>query len=622
MLSAHTFCSSSLVRVTASSLGFPCTDALLGIFSLALVSPSPSRRQLSIVCPTWDCLYNVSPLVQTTSPPVVSGPEDPILSLKPILSRLAFQLPQRLRVPQKPLLTLTLLGRAARAPPTLLVGHPSSLPSDQLVPRQYSGPEKMPLSGTQVTTIIALERTGASLSLIGITLIFVSYYLFKRLRTIPNLFIVFASVANIGASIACLIGYDGILIGEASALCQAQAFMLEMFMQSDPWWSLAMAVNVYLVFFFGASPASFRQYLWVYCVICFGGPFIPAIVLLLARPNGQMMYGNATLWCWINSDWSELRIYTYYLPIWICILCSILIYFAVGYHVFHQRNQLRNLTFSHIKDANEVSMSEDNRDSAEKNLTGRSEDWQVTAVTEVQITTGSPRPDRTIEIPTVPPAALTDSPQIHSAGHAQSWHSSHERVPSPVISHTRFETMISSNPPPPPPRRSLLGYVKGGMQKFNAKLQGLDPVKLAYLRTSFIFAISILVTWTPSSINRVNDLVNPGQVSFGLNVATAIVLPLQGVWNAVIYFMTSWTTVKEEYHRLMHRRSVRRLDSRDDSRGRSARLNVFRGHRDNHFDPSHLERGKRPRSGQVSEYELAPPAKRGHGNVRAMRGSF
>ncbi|KAG7141239.1 hypothetical protein HYQ45_018823 [Verticillium longisporum] len=133
----------------------------------------------------------------------------------------------------RPLLTLTLLGRAARAPPTLLVGHPSSLPSDQLVPRQYSGPEKMPLSGTQVTTIIALERTGASLSLIGITLIFVSYYLFKRLRTIPNLFIVFASVANIGASIACLIGYDGILIGEASALCQAQAFMLEILRQPE-----------------------------------------------------------------------------------------------------------------------------------------------------------------------------------------------------------------------------------------------------------------------------------------------------------------------------------------------------------------------------------------------------
>ncbi|KAM0277838.1 hypothetical protein ACHAQH_005542 [Verticillium albo-atrum] len=519
----------------------------------------------------------------------------------------------------RPLLALLRQAANTLAPPS--VGPSPFSSANELSPRQYSGPEKMPLSGHQVTTIIALERTGASLSLIGITLIFVTYYLFKRLRTIPNLFIVFASVANIGASIACLIGYDGILIGEASALCQAQAFMLQMFMQSDPWWSLAMAVNVYLVFFFGASPASFRQYLWLYCVICFGGPFIPAIVLLLARPNGQMMYGNATLWCWINADWSELRIYTYYLPIWICILCSILIYFAVGYHVFHQRNQLRNLTFSNIKDANEVSLSEDNMYSAEKNLTGRSEDWQVTAVTEVQITTGAPSHTRQPDSPTVPSAALTDPPHIHGAGPVQSWHSSIERAPSRVANHARFETMISSSPPPLAPRKSLLGFMRSGLQKFNAKLQGLDPVKLAYLRTSFIFAISILVTWTPSSINRVNDLVNPGQVSFGLNVATAIVLPLQGVWNAVIYFMTSWTTVKEEYHRVMHLRSARRLESRGNSRLGGARIDAFRSSHQDHFDAARLDRGKRPGSDETSEFELTPPMNFSHDNIRAMRGA-
>lgn len=61
-----------------------------------------------------------------------------------------------------------------------------------------------------------------------------------------------------------------------------------------------------------------------------------------------------------------MRIYTYYLPIWICIFFSTLIYFAVGYHVFRQRNQLRNLTFStHGNDGKEASTS-DMRDSAEK----------------------------------------------------------------------------------------------------------------------------------------------------------------------------------------------------------------------------------------------------------------
>lgn len=52
------------------------------------------------------------------------------------------------------------------------------------------------------------------------------------------------------------------------------------------------------------------------------------------------------IWCWIDSDWKNLRILTYYLPIWICIALSICIYFAVGFYVFRQRNQLRNLSLS------------------------------------------------------------------------------------------------------------------------------------------------------------------------------------------------------------------------------------------------------------------------------------
>lgn len=82
--------------------------------------------------------------------------------------------------------------------------------------------------------------------------------------------------------------------------------------------------------------------------------------------------------------------------------------------------------------------------------------------------------------------------------------------------------------------------------KFGSRLRNMDPVKLAYLRTSFVFAISVLVTWTPSSINRVYTLIYPDRASWGLNIAAAVVLPLQGVWNAVIYFTTSWKIFREE----------------------------------------------------------------------------
>lgn len=103
------------------------------------------------------------------------------------------------------------------------------------------------------------------------------------------------------------------------------------------------------------------------------------------------------------------------------------------------------------------------------------------------------------------------------------------------------------------------------------KLKRLDPVKMSYLRTSFIFALSVLITWIPSSVNRLYSLANQGQVSYSLSVASGCVLPLQGVWNAIIFFTTSWRSVQAEARALKARfgygcreypRGTTRLDSR------------------------------------------------------------
>jgi hypothetical protein len=48
-----------------------------------------------------------------------------------------------------------------------------------------------------------------------------------------------------------------------------------------------------------------------------------------------------------------------------------------------------------------------------------------------------------------------------------------------------------------------------------------------------------MVTWIPSSANRVYSYVHPGQISPGLEFASAFVLPLQGFWNGLIYATTS-----------------------------------------------------------------------------------
>jgi hypothetical protein len=73
---------------------------------------------------------------------------------------------------------------------------------------------------------------------------------------------------------------------------------------------------------------------------------------------------------------------------------------------------------------------------------------------------------------------------------------------------------------------------------------GMDRVIMAYTKCAALFAASLLITWIPSSANRVYGLIYPTKVSYALNVSSALVLPLQGFWNAVIYFVTSFAAFR------------------------------------------------------------------------------
>ncbi|RGP74260.1 hypothetical protein FLONG3_6172 [Fusarium longipes] len=426
-----------------------------------------------------------------------------------------------------------------------------------------SHPQGQALSPEHINVLITIERFGAGCSMVAIILLLLSFAMFKKLRTTPNLFLVFASIANAGASVASMIGYDGLQAGEGSNLCQAQAFIFEWFMQSDPWWSLAMAINVFLVFFCNADPRMFRKYAWLYCVICFGGPLIPAIVLISIRnsPRG-LMFGDATLWCWIGTDWSLVRLYAYYIPIWIFSFLSIMIYFAVGYHVFHARNVLRHMVIDGMKversDSIPYSSSEHrasseavafppgtsergDTDSCPQNLTGH-QDFYGTAVTEVEITREEPR--QPIHHGLASPAAAHKG---SNPSCIQSWvlPGSFDQLERTTSRGQRVETLCTSNSTPQP-SSTIIARLRAVKASASLKLKRLDPVKMAYLRTSFIFGFAVLITWIPSSINRLYSLTHQDKISFSLSVASGCVLPLQGFWNTLIYFTTSWKVFREE----------------------------------------------------------------------------
>ena len=67
-----------------------------------------------------------------------------------------------------------------------------------------------------------------------------------------------------------------------------------------------------------------------------------------------------------------------------------------------------------------------------------------------------------------------------------------------------------------------------------------------YTKCCILFFLSLLVTWVPSSVNRVRAIVYPtSPASFAFSYAAAFVLPLTGFWNSLVYITTSWSSCKE-----------------------------------------------------------------------------
>jgi hypothetical protein len=73
----------------------------------------------------------------------------------------------------------------------------------------------------------------------------------------------------------------------------------------------------------------------------------------------------------------------------------------------------------------------------------------------------------------------------------------------------------------------------------------------SYCKCAMLFFLVLLITWVPSSANRVYSLVYNGAVSRELYYASAFVLPLQGFWNGIIYIVTSWSAFKGLCYQIM-----------------------------------------------------------------------
>jgi hypothetical protein len=85
-------------------------------------------------------------------------------------------------------------------------------------------------------------------------------------------------------------------------------------------------------------------------------------------------------------------------------------------------------------------------------------------------------------------------------------------------------------------------------RKSHIKKAAGNEAALAYLKVAFLMFIALFVVWVPSSGNRLYQFTHKNQPNFALNILSAIVLPLQGAWNATIYVYTTRSEYKRAYY--------------------------------------------------------------------------
>jgi len=220
------------------------------------------------------------------------------------------------------------------------------------------------------------------------------------------------------------------------------------------------------------------------------------------------------LWCWIANDWAPLRIATYYGPIWFIMLFIFAIYIRVGKEIYKKRSELRSV-------------------------------YQTTSsephAGKYQIPNNAPYKELTVN----EPIRGTRTTEIHVTSNTRSTEpfsnsgSKGDRMSAdPVAKTDRYSVTITSSPATVAMAKSVPPTQEGKSHL------GMDRVIMAYTKCAALFAASLLITWIPSSANRVYGLIYPTKVSYALNAASALVLPLQGFWNAVIYFVTSFAACR------------------------------------------------------------------------------
>jgi hypothetical protein len=313
-------------------------------------------------------------------------------------------------------------------------------------------------------------------------------------------------------------------------------------MPADAFWTLAMAVNVYLTFYYKYDAVKLRKMEIPYLLTCYGIPFIVALVeLFISTPDKGRMYGNAVLWCWVSSKWDIFRIVTFYGPVWIVILVTFFIYIRAGGDIYRKRQQLKNFSSHHEPEPLPVV----------GNPFGSSKTTEVYVTSEIVSGPAgdvrvAPRRDSEAASPRAPNAPAAAAAAAYSVTISSTQRAAARDSYGDVDVGLPIQTNVALSPATDKEFRAAAPAPNRRRQAYDS-----NNAAWSYTKCALLFFTALLVTWIPSSANRVFSVVHANEVSLPLEFMSSLVLPLQGFWNALIYIVTSWSACKTLFGDIM-----------------------------------------------------------------------
>ncbi|CAK7206226.1 hypothetical protein SEUCBS139899_009013 [Sporothrix eucalyptigena] len=376
----------------------------------------------------------------------------------------------------------------------------------------------MTLSAKQLLALEIVERCASALSIVGIITIIVTYFSSRYFRNPIDRLILINAFYNAFDVTATMISLSGPAAGNGTPLCQFQGFLMQMFPLADVLWTLAMAIDVFLIVYYQYDANALRRLEIKYIGAITAVTFIPAFVFLFINTADKgHLYGSVTLWCAISPEWVLFRIIFYYGPIWLVVAVVLVLYCLVGWKIVKGKRALKSVESDVIP--------LDLQQTAEKD----DDDHSATTI-------GHAVSSRVLDNSIIPGAGAAVS--------AKAWSRDGTESVSPLrplddTGHYQNNANIPFSP---------------SAATFNSKNWQANRSALSlrqYLLMPVMFFIVLLAIWVAPTTNRIASFVDPEFVSFPLYLVVGATGSLRGFWNGIVFLAVG----------LRSRQSQRRLEA-------------------------------------------------------------